>query len=76
MPIKTYAEQLEEVQTAISKLMGGAQEYRIGERMFRAAELEWLHKREEYLMTKYQQEQARSLNGGGIRTRYGVPTFD
>jgi hypothetical protein len=49
MAIKTYAEQLEEVQTAISAIESGAQEYQIGGKRVRKGDLAALYKREEYL---------------------------
>lgn len=74
MPIKTYEQQLEEVQAAISALLGNAQEYRIGDRMLRRADLEWLHEREKFLMQQYQKTQSRP--GGGIQSRRAVPLYD
>jgi hypothetical protein len=48
MPIKTYLEQLEEVQAAITAVMSG-QEYEIADRRLKRPDLEWLQKREQYL---------------------------
>ena len=54
--LKTWGEQLVEVQTAISAVMSGSQRYEINGRMVQRADLEWLQKRQVYLtdqFTKY-----------------------
>jgi len=51
--LQTYGQQLEEVQTAISKVMQN-QRYSINGREFWKADLEMLQKREEYLVKKLQ----------------------
>lgn len=68
MAIKTYTEQLEEVQDAISAICGGAQSYMIGGRSLTRASLGQLHQREQYL----RRMAAREANGG-IRLRGGTP---
>lgn len=55
MAIKTYTEQLEEVQEAISAVMNG-QEYQIGGRRMRKADLQFLHERELYLQAMVERE--------------------
>ena len=49
--LKTWGEQLAEVQTAITKAQDG-QRYEINGRMVQRGDLEWLHKRELYLTNK------------------------
>lgn len=68
--MKTYAEQLESVQTAIEAIEGGAQEYTIGTRIWKGADLNTLYKREERLMGLVRRESG----GGGIRVRGITPT--
>jgi glutathione S-transferase len=46
--LKTYGEQLAEVQAAITAVLT-SQRYEINGRSAQRADLEWLHKREEYL---------------------------
>ena len=57
MALKTTLEQLEEVQTAITALMTGAQSYTIGDMTVTRANLNALHAREEVLLRRYRQEQ-------------------
>jgi len=57
MAIKTTLEQIEEVQTAISALMTGAQSYTIGDMTVTRANLRSLQEREDYLLRRYRQEQ-------------------
>lgn len=66
--IKTYREQLEEVQKAISEVLTGAQEATYNGQRVRKADLDMLQKREEWLVGKI-----TSQNRGGIRARIGVP---
>lgn len=54
--LKTWGEQLAEVQNAISAVMDGSQRYEINGRSVQRADLEWLHKREEYLTQKLSTE--------------------
>lgn len=56
MAIKTYTEQLEEVQAAISAIESGAQEYQIGTRKLRRADINFLYKREEQLRAAVERE--------------------
>jgi len=64
----TYAQQLEEVQAAISKVMSG-QSYEIAGRRLQRADLAALTAREKYLRVMA----AREANGG-IRLRGATPT--
>lgn len=64
MAIRTYTEQLEEVQAAISKVLVG-QSYSMGGRTLTRADLASLQKREEYLRPLAEREG----NGGGYRIR-------
>jgi hypothetical protein len=50
--MKTYGALLMETQTAIEKIIEGAQEYEIGGRRLRRADLQWLYERERMLMEK------------------------
>ncbi len=52
--LKTYGEQLAEVQEAISTVNIGSQRYEINGRTVQRADLEWLHKREIYLTAQLQ----------------------
>ena len=49
--LRTWGEQLGEVQTAISSVLMN-QRYELNGRSIQRADLEWLHKREEYLTDK------------------------
>lgn len=69
MAIKTYSQQLEEVQEAIAKVESKSQSHVVGERTLTRADLETLYKREQWLRGKVAQES----RGGRIRVRYGVP---
>jgi hypothetical protein len=68
MTIKSYTEQLESVQAAIEAVEAG-QEYTIGNRTWRGADLKTLYDREQRLMPLV----ARENNGGGIRVRNIIP---
>jgi hypothetical protein len=68
MKIKSYEEQLIEVQTAIADVLSGAQEASYNGQRVRKADLEMLQKREEYLRRKVETKQR-----GGIRVRGAVP---
>jgi hypothetical protein len=57
MAVKTITQQLEEVQTAITAVLTGAQSYTIDGRTFTRANLDALQKREAYLMKAYKSEQ-------------------
>jgi len=67
MAVKTYAEQLEEVQTAIATIESGAQSYSVSGRALSRADLGTLYAREKYLRKMAQREE-----NGGITVRYGV----
>ena len=56
----SYADRLVEVQTAISKIVNGAQSYSIGDRSYTAANLADLHALEKY----YEMKAARETRGG------------
>lgn len=64
---KTTQEQLDEVQTAISKVISGAQSYTIGDRVLTRANLQELEAREKVLMARL----AREQRGGGFIARTG-----
>jgi hypothetical protein len=67
---KTYQEQLEEVQTAISVIVTKGQEYTIAGRTYTRASLAKLIEYEKYLRA---QADLEADGGGGIRTFRGVP---
>ena len=69
MAIKTTTEQLEEVQTAISSIMSGAQEVWVGGKKYVAPDLDVLNRREEMLLRRYRSEQG----SGGIAINVGIP---
>lgn len=66
--MKTYEQQLEEVQQAITDILTGAQEASYNGQRVRKADLDMLQKREEWLTKQIQTKQR-----GGIRVRTGVP---
>lgn len=66
--MKTYEQQLEEVQQAITEILTGAQEASYNGQRVRKADLDMLQKREEWLTKQIQTKQR-----GGIRVRTGVP---
>jgi hypothetical protein len=70
MTVKTYAQQLEEVQAAIAAIEGGAQQYMIGERQLTRGNLATLYERERWLRGMAARE---ASSGSGIRVRYVVP---
>lgn len=61
MAIKTYTQQLEEVQTAISAIISGAQSYQFNGRMFTKASLSTLQDREEWLIKQVQKHEPENL---------------
>ena len=69
MAVKTTLEQLEEVQTAISRVMGG-QDVTINGKRMKYADLDMLSKREGILLTRYQAEQG---TGGIPRINFAIP---
>lgn len=66
--MKTYEQQLEEVQHAITEILTGAQEASYNGQRVRKADLDMLQKREEWLT-----KQITTKRRGGIRVRTGVP---
>ena len=66
--MKSYQEQLEEVQNAISEILSGAQEASYNGQRVRKAELNQLITYERQLKTAIARE-----NRGGIRIRGGTP---
>ena len=69
MAIKSFEEQLIEVQTAISVIITKGQSYTIAGRTYTRATLSELIKYEQYLRA----QAALEANGGGIRVFRGVP---
>jgi len=70
MTVKTYAEQLEEVQTAITNVLTGAQSMTDGDgRAVTQANLETLYKAEQRLRVLADRE----AGGGGIQVRQATP---
>lgn len=67
MAIKTYTEQLEEVQAAISKILSGGQSYSVMGRSMTYADLPTLYAAEDRLRRKIAEE-----SNGGIITQFGV----
>ena len=70
MTIKSYTEQLEEIQAAITAILGGAQSYTIGSRTFERASLDTLLRMQERLMPLAVRETAGVV---GIRVRGVIP---
>ncbi len=68
MKIKTYEEQLIEVQKAITDLLCGAEEASYNGQRVKKTNLDMLQKREEYLRQKLDTQRR-----GGIRVRGVVP---
>lgn len=66
--VKTYAEQLESVQSAIAAIEEGAQSYTIGNRSLNRGDLSTLYTREKWLRRMASREAA-----GGIEINYVVP---
>lgn len=66
--LKTYEEQLLEVQQAISDILTGAQEASYNGQRVRKADLDMLQKREEWLI-----KQIKNQKRGGIRVRGATP---
>lgn len=67
--MKTYEQQLTEVQQAITEILTGAQEASYNGQRVRKADLDMLQRREEWLT-----KQIVTKKRGGIRVRTGVPT--
>lgn len=68
MKVKSYEEQLIEVQVAICDLLAGAEEASYNGQRVRKTSLDMLQRREEYLRNKIE-----TKNRGGIRVRGAVP---
>lgn len=68
MKIKTYTEELAELQQAITSVLTGAQEASYNGQRVKKADLDMLQRREEYL-----RKQIATERRGGIRVRRGVP---
>jgi hypothetical protein len=71
MAILTYTQRLEEVQTAITKILGGAQQHSIRDRSYSYADLEALYEMEKHY---YPLAQREASGRTGIRGRRIVPT--
>ena len=71
MAIKTYTEQLEEVQAAISAVLSGGQNYTIGRQTFSRGDLLALYSMEKRLRPLAIREAAGI--SGGIRVRGVIP---
>ena len=69
MAIKTYAQQLEEVQDTISRIEKTGQAYGVGSRNLTRADLKTLYERETWLRQRVERES----RGGRVRTQYAVP---
>lgn len=68
MPVKTYTEQLEQVQAAIDAIELRGQRYTIDGRSFDKGDLKVLYEREERLRRAVVRESA-----GGLAPKYGTP---
>ncbi len=68
MALKSTLEQLEEVQTCISKIMSGV-EVMVGGKRLRYSDLDALHRREQALLARYHRERGRgpAINTGIIK---------
>lgn len=71
MAIKTYAEQLEEVQTSIAKIEESGQAYSIQGRSLTRADLATLYAREKWLRRMADREE-----NSGITVKYGVLRYE
>jgi hypothetical protein len=69
MTLKTYEQQLEEVQKAITDVLTGAQDASYNGQRVRKADLDMFQKREEWLT-----KQIATKRRGGIRVRNAVPS--
>ena len=72
MAVKTYAEQLLEVQTAIATIEIGSQSYSMGSRSLIRGDLSTLYAREKWLRTMADREEN---SGGKIKMQYGMSDF-
>ncbi len=73
MTVKTYLEQLEEVQTEISRILTGAQQYSYEGRQITRAHLKGLWAEEKRLRIMVKRD---SDSGGGGIAIYGAPPVD
>jgi len=73
--LKTWGEQLQDVQEAISTVQNN-QRYEINGRMVQRADLEWLHKRELYVTRRYENEgnviAGQTTTHGSAQVSFGV----
>lgn len=69
MALLTTEQQLEQVQSAITALLAGAQSYTLDGRTITRASLSTLHDREQVLLRRYNQEQ-------GTKPRVSMARFD
>lgn len=67
--MKTYREQLAEIEAAIAAVLDRGQEYRIKDRWLTRADARWLFEERARLTPLA----AREARGGGIRVRRAVP---
>lgn len=67
MAVKTYAQQLEEVQTAISTIEGGSQSYSIAGRSLTRGDLATLYSREKWLRNMAAREEEGTSGKIGIQ---------
>jgi len=72
MVILTYTEQLEQIDTAITAILTGAQSYSFGTRSKTSADLKTLMDERKRLQVLAERE----TNGGGIRVRGVTPVTD
>ena len=70
--MKTYGTLLEETQMAIEKILEGAQEYEIGGRRLRRADLQWLYERERFLLKKLENYGDVAPTGANTRFKANV----
>jgi hypothetical protein len=76
MAILTNTEQLISVQTAIQAIENGAQEYWVGQRKCRRADLRWLYVREERLSRERLSRIVQSETAGTSMTSIGVMDYE
>ena len=67
MSVKSYSQQLEEVQAAIAKIEEGGQAYNVEMYGLTRANLKTLYDREQYLRRMVEREE-----NGGIKIQYGI----
>jgi len=72
MVVLTYTEQLEQIDTAITAILTGAQAYSVGNRSKTSADLKTLMDERKRLQVLAERE----TNGGGIRVRGVTPVTD